>query len=76
MGNKSDLAASMQVSIEEAHGLQSETRLDFARETSAKAEDNNGVQELFVDIARRLIKKHKAKAVAAVSTSNSCNIII
>ena len=63
VGNKSDLASNMQISFEEAHNLQSETKLDFVKETSAKAEDNNGVQELFVDIARRLIRKHKAKMV-------------
>ena len=61
VGNKSDLASSMQVSFEEAHQLQNETKLDIVKETSAKAEDNNNVQELFVDIARRLLKKHKAK---------------
>ncbi len=63
VGNKSDLASSMQVSFEEAHKMQSETRLDIVKETSAKAEDNNNVQDLFVDIARRLLKKHKAKLV-------------
>ena len=61
VGNKSDLASIMQVSFEEAHQLQNETKLDIVKETSAKAEDNNNVQELFVDIARRLLKKHKAK---------------
>ena len=63
VGNKCDLAGSMQVSIEEAHNLKNKSKLDFVKETSAKAEDNNGVQELFVDIARKLIQKHKAKMV-------------
>ena len=74
VGNKSDLASAMQVSFEEAHNLQSETKLDFVKETSAKAEDNNGVQELFVDIARRLIKKHKAKTVSRLICDSKLNI--
>ncbi len=65
VGNKSDLADQMQVTAEEAHGLKEECKLDILKETSAK--DNNGVQDLFIDIAKRLLRKHKAQMVRCVT---------
>ena len=57
------MAEEMKVSIEDARCLGEETKAEIVKETSAK--DNNGVQELFQDVARRLLKKHKAKAGSA-----------
>ena len=65
VGNKSDLADQMQVTAEEAHGLKEECKLDILMETSAK--DNNGVQDLFIVIANRLLRKHKAQTVSCMT---------
>ena len=64
VGNKSDLASSMEVTLEEAHNLKNENKLDYVKETSAKVEDNNNVHEVFIEVSRRLLKKHKAKLAA------------
>ena len=59
VGNKCDMAEDMKVSIEDARRLGEDAKAEIVKETSAK--DNNGVQDLFQDVARRLLRKHKAK---------------
>ena len=53
------MAEDMKVSIADARQLGEKTKAEIVKETSAK--DNNGVQDLFQDVARRLLRKHKAK---------------
>jgi GTPase SAR1 family protein len=62
VGNKSDMAGSIDVQLQEAHEYGKQVNAEIIRETSAK--DNNGVNELFQEVARKLLKKHKAKQVS------------
>jgi len=55
VGNKSDDTANIQVQLQEAHEFAQSVKAEIIRETSAK--DNAGVQELFNEVAKKLIKK-------------------
>lgn len=57
VGNKSDIVESIDVKLEDAHNFGALVKAEIVKETSAK--DNNGVSELFQDVARRLIRKNK-----------------
>lgn len=59
VGNKSDMYGSSVVQLQEAHEFGRSVKAEIIQETSAK--DNNGVSDLFVEVARKLLKKHKAK---------------
>ena len=61
VGNKCDLTEKLEVTFEEADSFKREVKGEIFRETSAK--DNNGVNELFQEIALKLYKRHKAKEV-------------
>ena len=61
------MAEEMKVTIEDARRLGEEHKAEIIKETSAK--DNNGVQELFQDVARRLLRKHKAKNIGGNTAS-------
>ena len=58
VGNKCDMTERTEVNFEEAHTFAKEIRAEVIKETSAK--DNNGINELFQEIANKLYKKHKA----------------
>ena len=62
VGNKSDDTENMQVQLQEAHEFGQSVGAEIIKETSAK--DNNGVSELFIEVAKKLIKKQKAKQVS------------
>ena len=57
VGNKCDLTDKIEVVLEEAHGFAKSIKAEIIKETSAK--DNNGVNELFQEIAVKLYKKQK-----------------
>ena len=61
VGNKADMVGSIDVQLQEAHEYGKQAKAEIIVETSAK--DNNGINELFQDVARKLLKKHKAKQV-------------
>ena len=59
VGNKSDKYEDCVISYEEAVDFAKNIKAEIVKETSAK--DNVGVSDLFVEIATKLYKKHKAK---------------
>ena len=61
VGNKNDMAENIVVGLEEAHAFGSQIKAEIIKEVSAR--DNNGVNELFLEVAKKLIKKNKLKQV-------------
>ena len=59
IGNKCDLEESRQVGTEEGHNFSVENGCVYFRETSAKTGVN--AQEIFINAAKELYKKNKAK---------------
>lgn len=59
VGNKCDLTDRTEVGLEEAHQFQRQVKADIIKETSAK--DNNGISDLFQEIANKLYKREKTK---------------
>jgi GTPase SAR1 family protein len=55
VGNKSDESHNIQVQLQEAHEFAQSVKAEIIRETSAK--DNQGVEELFNEVAKKLIRK-------------------
>ena len=62
------MAEDMKVTIEDARRLGEEHKAEIIKETSAK--DNNGVQDLFQEVAKRLLRKHKAKNGSSSAAAN------
>ena len=57
VGNKCDLEDKLEVTTEEAHQFAKQVSADIIKETSAK--DNSGINELFMEIAKKLYSKAK-----------------
>ena len=54
VGNKSDKAEELVVSLEEAHNFAQKHKISIVREVSAK--NNSGIQEVFEEISAKLIE--------------------
>ena len=61
VGNKCDMTDKQEISVEDAHSMAKGIQAEIVREVSAK--DNQGINELFMEIATKLYKKQKQKDV-------------
>ena len=61
VGNKCDLTDELVVGVEEAHAFARSCKAEIVKETSAK--DNNGINQLFQEIADKLYKRSKDSEV-------------
>lgn len=71
IGNKCDLDGTREVSTDEGHELAKELDIMFL-ETSAK--DNSNVEELFVDMAREMVKRAGSAEQGNRESANGQNV--